>query len=373
MFLALTKGLSPRVRGNLVLQPHFSRILWSIPACAGEPQHSGNWAFRYTVYPRVCGGTPAKSILSTSVGLSRSGEPSNPNRSIAPVYPACAGTTQGLRKYPAGSSRVCGDRPCLTPYAPASLIPACAGEPRNLNIPGHTQVYPACAGEPRASYWRFCCIWSIPRVRGTAPAWVGDGGGGSIPVVRGNQGWKRHVKETAGLSPRVRGNLIPTDAATCHARSIPACAGEPRQAVTESAGRQVYPRVCGGTWLPANLGNPSQGLSPRVRGNPAGIPGICRIRRSIPACAGEPVPSKWPIAACGVYPRVCGGTGKMPTRRGCATGLSPRVRGNRPVSHFGDGVCGSIPACAGEPARSHFGDAFCGSIPRVRGKLRRCW
>ena len=50
---------------------------------------------------------------------------------------------------------------------------------------------------------------------------------------------------------------------------------------------------------------------------------------SIPACAGEPVPT-WMIMNWGwVYPRVCGGTGRQGlTIRHCP-GLSPRVRGNR--------------------------------------------
>ena len=51
----------------------------------------------------------------------------------------------------------------------------------------------------------------------------------------------------AGLSPRVRGNRALNPQATVSKRSIPACAGEPL-GVAGSAGRRgVYPRVCGGT------------------------------------------------------------------------------------------------------------------------------
>ena len=72
-----------------------------------------------------------------------------------------------------------------------------------------------------------------------------------------------------------------------------------------------------------------------------------------------------------VYPRVCGGTSISPTGVKCATGLSPRVRGNprwRPERQHGLGLSPrvrgnpysaigslatlrSIPACAGEPIR----------------------
>ena len=50
--------------------------------------------------------------------------------------------------------------------------------------------------------------------------------------------------------------------------SIPACAGEP-----------FYHKISG-SW--------SQGLSPRVRGNPLPVRTLCPLTRSIPACAGEP-------------------------------------------------------------------------------------
>ena len=52
----------------------------------------------------------------------------------------------------------------------------------------------------------------------------------------------------------------------------------------------------------------AMGLSPRVRGNPE----ILKLWRpgagSIPACAGEPIPSAGKLGHNMVYPRVCGGT-----------------------------------------------------------------
>ena len=55
-------------------------------------------------------------------------------------------------------------------------------------------------------------------------------------------------------------------------------------------------------------------------------------RRSIPACAGEPLPGGQARRPPGVYPRVCGGTHDIATPMAGLNGLSPRVRGN-PVSN----------------------------------------
>ena len=71
----------------------------------------------------------------------------------------------------------------------------------------------------------------------------------------------------------------------------------------------VYPRVCGGTSLPASFFGNSMGLSPRVRGNPNFCYAKSGNRR--------------------VYPRVCGGTPIVMFGKEFARGLSPRVRGNQ--------------------------------------------
>ena len=51
------EGLSPRVRGNLIL-PFVAAVPdRSIPACAGEPLRTRAKFDDWGVYPRVCGGT----------------------------------------------------------------------------------------------------------------------------------------------------------------------------------------------------------------------------------------------------------------------------------------------------------------------------
>ena len=173
----------------------------------------------------------------------------------------------------------------------AGSIPASAGEPwARLGRPGRPEVYP-----------REC--------------------GGTVhePV---------EAFENVGLSPRVRGNPKYPLHPSGQGRSIPASAGEPHHHKTRTCKNSVYPRECGGTWEYQRLTIPSQGLSPRVRGNRCSPVRDTLTGRSIPASAGEPR-LLGPTRCLGrVYPRECGGTvDYLGTDEG-VEGLSPRVRGN---------------------------------------------
>ena len=111
----------------------------------------------------------------------------------------------------------------------------------------------------------------------------------------------------------------------------------------------VYPRVCGGTETLIVGIRINNGLSPRVRGNQTKASGPDVVKRSIPACAGEP---GWPVRRhcwTPVYPRVCGGTDNSSVRVTGCHGLSPRVRGNLHQCRALHSFYRSIPACAGEP------------------------
>ena len=230
---------------------------------------------------------------------------------------------------------MCGGTPDSSSCASsrAGLSPRVRGNPRGTGrTPARAGSIPACAGEPKPKEGGNLMSEVYPRV---------CGGTGSAPSP------SPHCR---GLSPRVRGNLDRIEAKLDSHRSIPACAGEPsRYARGWKAGR-VYPRVCGGTMAPCGNGPSRWGLSPRVRGNPAAGRPPDPAAGSIPACAGEP---RLPHACRdygGVYPRVCGGTAS--TRLNCraAEGLSPRVRGNPAALLKIQAGPGSIPACAGEPA-----------------------
>ena len=139
---------------------------------------------------------------------------------------------------------------------------------------------PACAGEPMLSA-------------------VGPGVGlGLSPRVRGNLRetvLRRRTLALHGLSPRVRGNRYTGDrpASVPIIGSIPACAGEPRICVL-TCGFQVY------------------GLSPRVRGNHRPPQMVINRRQGVypRVCGGTSVPARLGTndADKSVYPRVCGGT-----------------------------------------------------------------
>ena len=132
-------------------------------------------------------------------------------------------------------------------------------------------------------------------------------------------------------------------------------------------GIEVYPRVCGGTGrvIPERKGE--FGLSPRVRGNRQRQTSVIAEAGSIPACAGEPLARFRFVLSYQVYPRVCGGTGGQVRRRRHAEGLSPRVRGNPTDSPLSSWPGGSIPACAGEPELRTINALALRVYPRVCG------
>ena len=152
-----------------------------------------------------------------------------------------------------------------------------------------------------------------------------------------------------GLSPRVRGSPADQDCAFVSIGSIPACAGEPRGPRLRHSWRKVYPRVCGGAGDMARWQVISKGLSPRVRGSRARPWRRPSGSRSIPACAGEPVVGHLGPPLVRVYPRVCGGATDIDADDVGAYGLSPRVRGSPAGTCAAGAGFGSIPACAGEP------------------------
>ena len=357
---ASAPGLSPRVRGNRGVKPGTFPLTGSIPACAGEPSRGSASNGKAAVYPRVCGGTTSK--------LRR------------------YGTQKGL------SPRVRGNLSTIAFLPPAlGSIPACAGEPGMTQPPSELGgVYPRVCGGTSSTAWTFRLPLGLsPRVRGnhqrtpdcrqergSIPACAGEPPSPApfqnrlevYPrVCGGTKGVSMMLAHENGLSPRVRGNLLEPTLSVFQRRSIPACAGEPYEGAPFLAGRRVYPRVCGGTMDAGMSELVLGGLSPRVRGNrqPCRLP--VSLRRSIPACAGEPgvvVPGS---AGLGVYPRVCGGTLFSCRTEFRLQGLSPRVRGNPVFSAAWYAGIRSIPACAGEPSATPIRKSPKKVYPRVCG------
>ena len=155
-----------------------------------------------------------------------------------------------------------------------------------------------------------------------------------------------------GSSPRVRGTPIRPIYRVSQRRFIPACAGNTPWWVRRRPSTTVHPRVCGEHTLQGETVFAGNGSSPRVRGTLRRHLLLHRIRRFIPACAGN---TRW----CGLE-----GAGDA--------GSSPRVRGtlgrhvpDRAISRF-------IPACAGNTragapwgrVRRRFIPACAGNTPR---------
>ena len=175
-------------------------------------------------------------------------------------------------------------------------------------------------------------------------------GRGSIPACAGEPRCRAsRARMISGLSPLVRGNRQVVIQPLRDGRSIPACAGEPQPGIVAMVQQWVYPRLCGGTWVMIALLTAADGLSPLVRGNRQPPCANSAASRSIPACAGEPPPQQPGRHVRQVYPRLCGGTFRHRLAHIRRRGLSPLVRGNHcapvpPAPHKR-----SIPACAGEP------------------------
>ena len=174
-----------------------------------------------------------------------------------------------------------------------------------------------------------------------------------------------------GLSPRVRGHRDDLAADRSSIGSIPACAGSPQAAPAIPPEARVYPRVCGVTNVTASVRPLKVGLSPRVRGHPAGGAAGLPDEGSIPACAGSPPGLPGSGVGLAVYPRVCGVTWRLITRSMSAGGLSPRVRGHLDIASVVACKRGSIPACAGSPPQRTPAPSMLEVYPRVCGVTRR--
>ena len=270
-------------------------------------------------------------------------------------------------------------------------IPASAGEPLAGNCSVLVRrVYPReCGGTAKRPSQALFWPGLSPRVRGNP--FRDDLGAplhGSIPASAGEPdtghavhrrtrvyprecGGTADVEErpggAAGLSPRVRGNHAVGVARREIRGSIPASAGEPRRGKLDRRRSRVYPRECGGTHRQIALQRLGEGLSPRVRGNPAEQRPLRLAGGSIPASAGEPGSIPWCPWSARVYPRECGGTALPFDPTISARGLSPRVRGNRRAAKGEVAALGSIPASAGEPASGRQSETPQGVYPRECG------
>ena len=171
------QGLSPRVRGNHWQEIDSGQRIRSIPACAGEPRCGKCPASRGRVYPRVCGGTRQVSVQRRMrPGLSPRVRGNHLKAIILPVtggsIPACAGEPiagpiQQARYtvYP----RVCGGTAAAMSRRTSAdgLSPRVRGNQTAAAVAAAAfRSIPACAGEPSSAAPWAPPGWVYPRVCG---------------------------------------------------------------------------------------------------------------------------------------------------------------------------------------------------------------
>ena len=136
------------------------------------------------------------------------------------------------------------------------------------------------------------------------------------------------LRLSGGLSPRLRGNPVRFTGRYGVRRSIPALTGKPLARCASRESPEVYPRAYGETLLADAGAYVAQGLSPRLRGNLSLPPQLGPSLGSIPALTGKPPPASYERDRSGVYPRAYGETWGYRAGDPASDGLSPRLRGN---------------------------------------------
>ena len=191
-------GSSPRVRGEVVDNQHHFDGLGIIPAGAGRRRVLGVFLVVHGDHPRGCG---EKSTISMASLMRRGSSPRV--RGEEARYPG--------------------------PHRPRGIIPAGAGRRSPSRCPGRARRdHPRGCGEK-------CDLY---------------------PELKGKE----------GSSPRVRGEGAPTPPATTSSGIIPAGAGRSGSFKRAASSARDHPRGCGEkVYLPLLRGR-KQGSSPRVRG-----------------------------------------------------------------------------------------------------------
>ena len=175
-------------------------------------------------------------------------------------------------------------------------------------------------------------------------------------------------------------------------RIIPAHAGQTEIIKTHLRLLPDHPRACGANFSVAHAWRALPGSSPRMRGKPVFCPVFFTTARIIPAHAGQTSAVRHAPSTTTDHPRACGANGDWETFCRTVTGSSPRMRGKLRLCGGDCRVRRIIPAHAGQTDRPHVhllvrpdhpracgaNSAFCflasasfGSSPRMRGKLHR--
>ena len=146
----------------------------------------------------------------------------------------------------------------------------------------------------------------------------------------------------------MRGKLGSASSLPSQVRIIPAHAGQTHDPTHRSQTHSDHPRACGANSTGLRGRPSSSGSSPRMRGKPTCIIGVCAPTRIIPAHAGQTnmrviSPTEWPD-----HPRACGANQAGVFGFLLEFGSSPRMRGKPLLPERADGTGRIIPAHAGQ-------------------------
>ena len=157
-----------------------------------------------------------------------------------------------------------------------------------------------------------------------------------------------------GSSPPARG----TRGACCNGnrvrRFIPACAGNTLAKDYGTSAVSVHPRLRGEHGFGITLAQLCHGSSPPARGTPRNPLRQNKNTRFIPACAGNTLNKLKAHYRPPVHPRLRGEHATAYTTGASASGSSPPARGTL-RTHLGEIACRRfIPACAGNTASENW-------------------
>ena len=279
-----------------------------------------------------------------------------PQAPLLRIIPALAGNTVGRGCL----GCLCRDHPrsrgeymllCTSTCRSVGSSPLSRGIPRSgIAFANCAGIIPALAGNTRTLLGRPGRRWDHPRSRG------------EYPLTRS------HAALNAGSSPLSRGIRDSGLPAPCHARIIPALAGNTDRRGRELLLQQDHPRSRGEYVFHPSWMNIYHGSSPLSRGIPARCWRRMAPTRIIPALAGNTPRAAARLSKRKDHPRSRGEYPEAAHRARRSPGSSPLSRGIRvvqsgiPIQH------GIIPALAGNTdcvckLRSLFWDH-----PRSRGE-----
>ena len=131
-------------------------------------------------------------------------------------------------------------------------------------------------------------------------------------------------------------------------RIIPAHAGQTFVIGARGLGKTDHPRACGANAAAGRIRTLRRGSSPRMRGKQGGRRKLEREIRIIPAHAGQTAPARDATSRSSDHPRACGANGSGQSLSESLLGSSPRMRGKPNPTREMERRTRIIPAHAGQ-------------------------